>query len=98
MNEEKAIEVIQTECYVGDLLNLDRTRQINSALDKAVEALRECKRGKDATGSLVVRLRELQRNALKNGYTSSGGYCRAVSDCLRILFEEFEGGKDEDYD
>lgn len=35
----EAIDIIKSECYVMNLLNLDRTRMINSALDKAVEAL-----------------------------------------------------------
>ena len=40
-NEERqeAIRIIKSECYISDLLNLDRTRMVNSALDKAVEAL-----------------------------------------------------------
>lgn len=39
MTNQEAIEIIKSECYVMNLLNLDRTRMINSALDKAVEAL-----------------------------------------------------------
>lgn len=35
----EAIDIIKSECYVMNLLNFDRTRMINSALDKAVEAL-----------------------------------------------------------
>lgn len=39
MTNEEAVKVIKSECYVANLLNLDRTRMINTALDKAVEAL-----------------------------------------------------------
>lgn len=41
MTNEEAIQTIKSECYISDLLNLDRTRMVNSALDKAVEALRK---------------------------------------------------------
>lgn len=40
MTNEEAIQTIKSECYISDLLNLDRTRMVNSALDKAVEALK----------------------------------------------------------
>ena len=39
MTDEKAIEVIKQNCYVSNLLDLDETIQINTALDKAVDAL-----------------------------------------------------------
>ena len=39
-NERKeAIRIIKSECYISDLLDLDRTRMVNSALDTAIEAL-----------------------------------------------------------
>lgn len=37
---DEAIRVIKSECYISNLLNLDRTRMVNTALDKAVEALK----------------------------------------------------------
>ena len=40
MTNEEAIQTIKSECYISDLLDLDRTRMVNSALDKAVEALK----------------------------------------------------------
>ena len=39
MTDEKAIEVIKQNCYVSNLLDLDETILINTALDKAVDAL-----------------------------------------------------------
>ena len=39
MTNEKAIEVIQKNCYVSNLLDLDETVMINTAMDRAVEAL-----------------------------------------------------------
>ena len=36
---QEAIRVIKSECYISNLLNLDRTIMVNTALDMAVEAL-----------------------------------------------------------
>ena len=40
MTDEKAIEVIRQNCYVSNLLDLDKTVMINTALDMAVAALK----------------------------------------------------------
>ena len=40
MTDEKAIEVIKKNCYVSNLLDLDETVMINTALDRAVDALK----------------------------------------------------------
>ena len=39
MTNKEAKEIIESECYVFNPLNLDRTTKINTALDVAVEAL-----------------------------------------------------------
>ena len=44
MTIEEAIKIIKSECYVFNPLNFDRTQLINTALDKAVEALEQQKR------------------------------------------------------
>lgn len=36
---DEAIRIIKSECYISDLLDLDRTRMVNTALDIAVKAL-----------------------------------------------------------
>lgn len=41
MTNKEAIKIIRSECYIANLLNLDRTRMVNTALDKAVEALEQ---------------------------------------------------------
>lgn len=41
MTASEAIKVIKSECYVFNPLNFDRTRFVNTALDKAVEALEQ---------------------------------------------------------
>lgn len=40
IERQRAIEVIKSECYVFNPMNLDRTIQINTALDRAIEALK----------------------------------------------------------
>ena len=39
MTREEAIDVIESECYVFNPLNLDRTTMVNTALDIAIKAL-----------------------------------------------------------
>lgn len=41
MTNEEAVKVIKSECYVANLMNLDRTRMVNSALDVAIKALEQ---------------------------------------------------------
>ena len=54
MTDEKAIEVIKSECYVSNLLDLDKTVMINTALDRAVDALKGRQSGEwmDPTSSM----------------------------------------------
>lgn len=44
MTDREAIDVIKSECYVLNPLNFDRTKIVNTALDKAVLALKQSKR------------------------------------------------------
>ena len=41
MTNEEAIAIIKSECYVMNMLNLDRTQIINTALDLAIKALEQ---------------------------------------------------------
>ena len=41
MTNKEAKEIIKSECYVFNPLNLDRTTKINTALDVAIEALEQ---------------------------------------------------------
>ena len=41
MQNEKAIEVLKSECYVFPFLDGDRAALINTALDVAIEALKD---------------------------------------------------------
>lgn len=44
MTARDAIDVIRSECYVVNPLNFDRSTIINTALDKAILALKQTKR------------------------------------------------------
>lgn len=61
VSEAEAIKVIKSECYVFNPLNFDRTRLINTALDKAVEALEQVKEIK----GIVKDKRYIQEDVLK---------------------------------
>ena len=41
MTNKEAKEIIESECYVFNPLNLDRTTRINTALDIAIKALEQ---------------------------------------------------------
>lgn len=40
MTNKEAIEIIKENCYIFNMLNFDRTTLVNTALDKAIEALK----------------------------------------------------------
>jgi hypothetical protein len=44
----------------------------------------------DHDQELIRKFRDLQQTALKKGYTQGGGYCRGVTDCLRVMVDEYE--------
>lgn len=59
MTNKEAIEIIKSECYVANLLNFDRTRMVNTALDKACEALEQIESIK------AIMSNDIQENATK---------------------------------
>ena len=61
LSESEAIKVIKSECYVFNPLNFDRTQLINTALDKAVEALEQVKEIK----GIIKDKRYIQEDVLK---------------------------------
>ena len=64
MTLEKAKKIIKSECYIADLLNLDRTRMVNTALDTVIEAAEETRwipmseRLPDKNGEYLVTLKQ----------------------------------------
>lgn len=61
MTASEAIKIIKSECYVFNPLNFDRTRLVNTALDKAVEALEQVKEIK----GIIKDKRYIQEDVLK---------------------------------
>ena len=63
MTKEEAKEIIESECYVFNPLNFDRTTRINTALDVAVEALEQepCEDCISRTNALRVAKNEYLR-------------------------------------
>ena len=59
MTNSEAINIIKSECYVANLLNFDRTRMVNTALDKACEALKQIENIKR------IMTMDIQENATK---------------------------------
>ena len=48
---------------------------------------------------LIRKFRKIQHDALNKGYTSNGGYCRGVSDCIRVLLDDYDvPEKPEDFE
>ena len=41
MTNKEAINIIESECYIFNPLNFDRTTMVNTALDMAIEALEQ---------------------------------------------------------
>lgn len=41
MTIEEAKQIVKSECYIADLLDLDRTQMVNTALDTVIEAAEE---------------------------------------------------------
>ena len=50
------------------------------------EMIRLCDRDQE----LIRKFRELQSAAVKKGHTQNGGYYLGVTDCLRVVLDEYE--------
>lgn len=50
------------------------------------EMIRLCDRDQE----LIQKFRDLQAAAVKKGHTQNGGYYRGVTDCLRVVLDEYE--------
>lgn len=80
MTNEKAIEIVKQECYISDLLNLDRTRMVNTALDTLIKAVET--QSEDATKAI-----KLMEEARDKDKLCEYPYNR----CIRIIEEHRPG-------
>ena len=69
MTIEQAIQIIKSECYIADLLNLDRTQTVNIALDTVIEAAEE--EPQRAKGHLVSNQQDGEVKAFWERYRCS---------------------------
>ena len=76
MTREEAVNIIKSECYVFNPLNLDRTTKINTALDVAVEALER--------EPILDKVRA-EIADLDDADYDYEGYYKAVTDALQII-------------
>ena len=61
MSHKRAIEVIKENCYVFNPMNFDRTTLINTALDRAVAALKFM----DEYGESIIKYMKYCENDVK---------------------------------
>lgn len=61
MSDKRAIEVIKENCYVFNPMSLDRTTLINTALDRAVAALKFI----DEYGENIIKYMKYCENDVK---------------------------------
>lgn len=70
MTLEKAKKIIKSECYIADLLNLDRTRMVNTALDTVIEAAEEYEKMYEKVVACNTSEREKEKSIADNHYMS----------------------------
>lgn len=70
MSEKKAIEVIKENCYVFNPMNFDMTTLINTALDRAVAALKFI----DEYGENITKYMKYCENDAKQRLKREGNY------------------------
>ena len=83
MTLDEAKKIIKSECYIADLLNLERTQMVNTALDTVIEAAEEtrwipcseklpkiCE--KDCFGDITFSKTVLTTQIYGNGYVNVG--------------------------
>lgn len=92
MTLEEAKKIIKSECYIADLLNLDRTKMVNTALDTVIEAAEQTQLNK-AYDKVLEHISEVKRlmideynkcNRLGNEGVRIKGYIEST-----IYFEEY---------
>lgn len=101
MTREKAIDVLKSECYVFNPLNFDRTTLINTALDVAIESLKQPKIDKVDIEKITTIVGEFMREyAFKDDMTVNvDGEDYDLFDVLASIHNElYKTQKGEYYD
>lgn len=71
MSPEEAIKIIKSECYVANLMNLDRTIMVNTALDVVVKVIES----------------QLQQRNCESCKHSNNGRCAYTEECHECMWE-----------
>lgn len=104
MTLEKAKKIIKSECYIADLLNLDRTRMVNTALDTVIEAAEEIrwipvtKRLPDKLNDVLIAFYDCPneydvaylRTTFNESYKKSGAKNEWVSSMGETTYADYE--------
>lgn len=83
MTLDEAKKIIKSECYIADLLNLDCTQMVNTALDTVIEAVEETRwipvseRLPDENGSYLV--------TVKRGYIVLGLWVGVAENWANVI-------------
>lgn len=90
MTLAEAKKIIKSECYIADLLDLDRTQMVNTALDMAIQALRYRPIILQEHDAEPRRLRAILDTATEEIYV-----CRLTKQGADILGITIEGSDEE---
>lgn len=71
MTVKNAIEVLKSECYVFNPLNLDRTTLINTALDTVIKTLEQ----KDEVLDKLLKILVESESDIPCDYLNGSNYC-----------------------
>ena len=79
MTNKEAKEIIESECYVFNPLNLDRTTKINTALDIAIKALEK--------QSIFDKVKDeiMDTGAYEQEVNGETEFLKGINYCLEII-------------
>ena len=87
MTNEEAIQIIESECYIADLLNLDRTQMVNTALNIAIESMKELEKLKQFIHFVAKSV--MEDDFETNGSFYAEVFCRKLNK-LGVIREDGE--------
>ena len=91
MANEEAIAIIKSECYVMNLLNLDRTQMINEALDMAIKALEQG----DVLDKIRAEIEKLRPNLRPEQMTDYDYAMVEVVDDIVAIIDKYKAESEE---
>ena len=90
MTREEAVNIIKSECYIFNPLNLDMSTRINTALDMAIEAL-------DQESMLdKIRAEIMDAGAYEQEVYGETEFLKGINYCLGVIDKYKEESKSEE--